>query len=146
MHLRFTQIIYSRGVAMGADHKINCWEYMRCERQPGGNRSNLHGVCPAAIDRMSDGTNSGINAGRFCWAIAGTYCFGEVQGSYAMKFEGCMDCGFFWKVVEEEDDFTVSGNCLYDSRKNGSIATIEGTPATGFSDPPSRVSPPKSNS
>ena len=85
---------------------------MRCERQPGGKLADTHGVCPAATDRTVDEINGGRNGGRFCWSVAGTFCFGEVQGTYAAKLQGCMDCGFFWLVADEEDDFIVSRNCL----------------------------------
>lgn len=101
---------------MGSGPKRNCWEYLRCERQPEGKLADKHGVCPAAIDRTADGTNGGKNAGRLCWAIAGTFCFGEVQGSFAMKVQDCMDCGFFWLVADEEDDLITSINCLRESK------------------------------
>ena len=116
---------------MKSDPKINCWEYIRCERQPGGKLHNTDGGCPAAIDGMKDGINSGNNGGRSCWTIAGTFCFGEVQGSYAKKIPGCMDCGFFWLVVDEEDDLMLSANGLCDTNGKGKIASIGKTPASG---------------
>ncbi len=80
----------------------NCWEYMKCGRQPGGVKASELGVCPAADDRSYDGINSGKNAGRFCWAVAGTFCGGKVQGTFADKRESCLSCGFFNKVRAEE--------------------------------------------
>jgi len=47
-------------------------------------------------------TNHGKNAGRFCWAVAGTYCNGKVQGSFAEKLKNCAKCDFFKKVQSEE--------------------------------------------
>lgn len=41
------------------------------------------GVCPASVEESFHGLNQGLNAGRICWAVAGTLCSGEVQGSYA---------------------------------------------------------------
>jgi hypothetical protein len=32
--------------------------------------------------------------GRPCWAVAGTFCDGEVQGTFAKKLINCMDCDF----------------------------------------------------
>ena len=29
------------------EKRINCWEYMKCERQPGGRNVEDHGECPA---------------------------------------------------------------------------------------------------
>jgi len=60
------------------------------------------GVCPAAADISFDGINRGRNAGRFCWAVAGTFCGGKVQGSFAEKRSSCFSCEFFHKVRAEE--------------------------------------------
>ncbi len=100
---------------MGSGSKINCWDFMGCERHPAGKLAETLGVCPAAVDRASHGTNGGINAGRCCWAVAGTFCFGEVQGAFATKVQTCMDCGFFWQVADEEEDLVTSINCLHQS-------------------------------
>jgi eukaryotic-like serine/threonine-protein kinase len=82
--------------------KQNCWEYMRCERHPGGEKVSESGVCPAAMDESFDGINYGQNAGRICWAVAGTCCGGEVQGTFAEKRESCTGCEFYQMVQEEE--------------------------------------------
>ena len=81
--------------------KQNCWDFKKCGRQPGGSKTAEFGVCPAAIDAASDGTNSGKNGGRYCWAITGTFCGGKVQGSFAQKQISCMTCDFF-KLVRDE--------------------------------------------
>lgn len=86
--------------------KANCWEDEKCGREPGGFNVGEHGVCPAATDRGRDGINSGKNAGRICWTVAGTLCRGEVQGSMAQKEVTCLNCSFFKAVkAEEQDDF-----------------------------------------
>ncbi len=82
--------------------KLNCWEYMQCQRQPGGKMVSKQGVCPAATDRSFDGINYGENAGRICWAVAGTCCGGEVQGTFAEKRDSCTGCEFYQMVQEEE--------------------------------------------
>lgn len=60
------------------------------------------GICPAANDTVSNGINGGHNGGRICWAIAGTYCFGKKQGTYAKKSLTCVACDFYLKVNKEE--------------------------------------------
>ncbi|MBC8413316.1 MAG: hypothetical protein ISR96_08935 [Nitrospira sp.] len=82
--------------------KINCWEFKKCGREPGGEHAGSKGVCPAALDETSEGTNSGKCAGRICWSIAGTFCDGIVQGDYAKKEVSCISCNFFLLVREEE--------------------------------------------
>lgn len=80
----------------------NCWEFFRCGREEGGEKVSQLGVCPATTDATSDGLNSGKNGGRICWAIAGTLCDGEVQGTFAEKHHFCSDCKFYKKVKAEE--------------------------------------------
>jgi len=75
---------------------------MRCGREFGGANAAELGVCPAAADDSYDGINCGKNAGRFCWAVAGTFCGGTVQGTFADKRESCLSCGFFNTVRAEE--------------------------------------------
>ncbi len=79
----------------------NCWEFMNCGRQPDGKNVQELGVCPATQDTSSDGLNGGKNAGRICWAIAGTFCGGERQGTFSQKELTCMACDFF-KLVKKE--------------------------------------------
>lgn len=80
----------------------NCWEFKQCGREPGGPKAPELGICPAATDVSCDGMNGGKNAGRICWAVAGTFCGGRVQGTFAEKQLSCMTCDFF-KVVKEEE-------------------------------------------
>ena len=74
--------------------RMNCWEFFECGREPGGKHENEFGACPAANSTALDGVNDGTNGGRSCWALAGTYCKGKVQGSYAQKLGDCLKCDF----------------------------------------------------
>jgi len=87
--------------------KVNCWEFMKCGREPGGAKAMELGVCPAAICEEADGLNDGKNGGRICWAVTGTLCGGEVQGTFAMKSVSCMACDFYRLVKQEQglDEF-----------------------------------------
>lgn len=88
--------------------KINCWEFKKCGRQPGGEKAGELGVCPASTERSADGVNSGREGGRACWALAGTLCGGKVQGTFATKLANCMQCDFYKQVVNEEGGNFVS--------------------------------------
>ncbi len=93
--------------------KQNCWEFKKCGRQPGGHNVEQFGVCPASVEKRLNGVHGGINAGRACWVIAGTFCRGEVQGEFAKKFKSCRNCEFYLKVKEEEGvDFILSAALL----------------------------------
>jgi hypothetical protein len=76
----------------------NCWDFMACSRGPDCSQS----PCPAATDRNSDGVNGGFNGGRFCWAVAGTYCGGETHCAHATEHDSCFDCEFFKLVKSQE--------------------------------------------
>jgi len=80
----------------------NCWEVMKCGRQPGGDKVSQLGLCPAATETSFDGTNGGKNAGRFCWKVAGTMCGGKVEGVVARRLKSCTDCEFYHQVREEQ--------------------------------------------
>lgn len=82
--------------------KKNCWEIMECGREPGGKHAKELGVCPAAEDESLDSVHGGKNAGRACWVIAGTFCEGAVQGTFALKYRDCTSCRFFRQVKAEE--------------------------------------------
>lgn len=82
--------------------KVNCWEFMGCGREFKGSHVNEMGICPVPLEKRLDGTNGGKNAGRACWVVAGTLCGGEVQGTYARKFNTCENCDFYRAVKKEE--------------------------------------------
>ena len=71
--------------------KKNCWEIMKCGRQPGGANADKLGVCPAAGETRMDGVHGGSNAGRCCWVVAGTFCTGKPQGTFTAKFHNCAE-------------------------------------------------------
>jgi hypothetical protein len=98
-------------VAKMADPR-NCWEYLACERQPGGKHVSDLGICPAATIVEADGINRGTNGGRICWAIAGTLCCGVSDGVMAHMLGCCLECNFYKSVVAEEPTLvsTFNGN------------------------------------
>lgn len=85
-------------------NKQNCWEFMECGREPGGKNTRKHSICPAAADTTFNNFNQGINAGRLCWLVAGTFCGGKVQGTFAEKHVSCKQCNFYQRVHAEEGD------------------------------------------
>jgi len=81
---------------------MNCWEYKKCGRELGGINAVELGVCPAYSERRLNGIHGGRNAGRACWVIAGTFCGGKVQGTFAEKERSCLSCEFY-KIVRKEE-------------------------------------------
>jgi hypothetical protein len=75
--------------------KQNCWEYMKCGRELGGERVAELGLCRAAAEELFNGVNSGRNGGRICFAVAGTFSNVEVQGTFAKKLSSCKKCAFY---------------------------------------------------
>lgn len=72
------------------ESKTKCWEFHRCgvEKTEGAEQIK----CPAYP-----------NYGRICWAVAGTFCGGEVRGAIARKLGDCELCEFHKMVVEVKD-------------------------------------------
>jgi len=96
-------VTLDKGLRKMSAKKLNCWEFMGCKREPGGTKAAEHGTCIAATDSSYDGINSGEHAGRICWAVAGTCCGEEIQGTFAEKRDSCTSCPFYRLVQKEED-------------------------------------------
>ncbi len=89
--------------------KMNCWEFKSCGRGPGNNGN----TCPACTEMRLDGIHDGRNAGRACWVVAGTFCGGIVQGTFAKKYDTCEKCEFYRAVKHEETaEFVLSSMLL----------------------------------
>jgi hypothetical protein len=78
--------------------RLNCWEFKKCGREPGGAKEHELGTCPASYDARYDGIFGGRNGGRSCWLVAGTMCKGVVEGIFAKKYDDCRKCDFFQLV------------------------------------------------
>jgi hypothetical protein len=76
-------------------NKLNCWEFKKCGREPGGLNAEDQGICPATTETKMHGVHDGKNAGRSCWVVAGTLCEGKVQGTFALKEANCVHCDFY---------------------------------------------------
>ena len=63
----------------------NCWEIKNCGREKRGSKVSEFGECVASKEGL----------GHSCWAIAGTLCGGEVQGTFAQKEHNCMQCDVY---------------------------------------------------
>ena len=105
--------------------KENCWEYKQCGRESGGQHAVGLGVCPAAMSSAFDGLHDGKYSGRVCWAVSGTFCGGDVQGSFAAKAGNCLKCDFFKQVNSEESNLLSFTDLLTTVRANGSPGILE---------------------
>jgi len=101
--------------------KLNCWEFKKCGREPGGVNSVKLGVCPASTNTILDRVNKGKNSGRVCWIVAGTMCNGDVQGTFAQKNKNCEQCDFYLAVKDEEGDNFVPIEVLYRLLNSGCL-------------------------
>lgn len=81
-----TVSLYFPYVGEEENAKTPCWEFMKCGRGAEGEAR-----CPAYP-----------NFGRVCWVVAGTFCEGRVQGTFAQKCEDCRKCPFYNKVLGKE--------------------------------------------
>jgi hypothetical protein len=110
---------------------LNCWEFKECGRQPGGDRVDDLGVCPASVEESYDGLNAGCNGGRICWAVSGHFAAdGKVRCATAHELVTCMACEFFKRVLQEEGiyDIELVGSADLPKRKgpDGESAARDG--------------------
>ena len=88
------------------DKKINCWEFKKCGREPGGKNALAKGVCPAATESRADGIHEGINGGRCCWVISDSYCKINEDGQVIGHFVDCRTCDFY-AIVKKNSELLV---------------------------------------
>jgi hypothetical protein len=87
--------------------KLNCWDFHKCGREPGGKKADSEGECPTASCEAFDGINGGRNGGRYCWRVTDTHCTdhdGASLPNWADKMKDCLECDFFNLVREEEGE------------------------------------------
>ena len=114
---------------------MNCWEFHGCGRETGGKKAKEMGICPVTTKTLVDGINQGKNAGRACWAVAGTLCEGNLQGTYAEKLGNCLQCDFYAFVRgQQRQKFVntrkildviagkITASCVIDEDKSDSAA------------------------
>ena len=68
------QVVHNDGITFHNPHVVHCWETKKCERID----------CPAY-------GNTEVP----CWYRAGTYCGGNIQGTFVDKCGGCRKCEVF---------------------------------------------------
>ena len=78
-----------------ADKKANCWDFKGC---------GVKEDCPAYSETRLNGEHGGINGGRACWVVVGTFCNGPVKGFFAKNISSCRQCDFYKHVSKEEED------------------------------------------
>lgn len=105
--------------------RLNCWEFKNCGREPGGVNAEKDGVCAAALEGRLDGFHGGTNAGRACWAVAGTYCQTQKEGTFAQMLTDCMNCDFHQLVVREEETYSSPSKELKQIKKEEKRALHE---------------------
>ena len=88
------------------DKNINCWEFKKCGREPGGENVPEHGVCPAATESRANGIHRGKNGGRCCWVISDSYCKINENGGVPRGFITCRKCEFY-AVVKKSTELLV---------------------------------------
>ncbi|HPI33056.1 MAG TPA: hypothetical protein PLR32_07050 [candidate division Zixibacteria bacterium] len=82
-------------------HRLNCWEFKNCGREPGGLMAGLLGQCPVAAAMKYDGVNGGLRGGRICWLVDRQE---GCAGGGRCGTGRCHECDFYRRVVFEEDD------------------------------------------
>ncbi|MBF0284499.1 MAG: hypothetical protein HQL51_08580 [Magnetococcales bacterium] len=93
---------------MNSSPPLNCWDYFQCQREI-GNPHRADSVCSVSLTAAHNGKNGGVNAGRYCWRVEGSFCETKLRaaapedprGSFHFKEEHCAKCSFHKQVMEE---------------------------------------------
>ena len=84
--------------------KRNCWQIKNCVSKE---------ECLAYGEARLNGVHGGINGGRACWIVVGTFCSCRIHGEFAKKISSCRQCEVYRLVEQEEgDDFMISALLL----------------------------------
>lgn len=84
--------------------KRNCWQIKNCMSKE---------ECLAYGEARLNGVHGGINGGRACWIVVGTFCSCNIKGEFASKNVSCRMCEVYQIVAKEEgDNFKVSALLL----------------------------------
>lgn len=102
-------------------NKLNCWEFMKCEREIGGANTSKFGICPTSLDMRFDGIHNGTCGGRACWAVAGTLCSEQPMGTFAQKISNCKTCKFYQYIKADEGDRVLPVNAIMNKIKTTDI-------------------------
>ena len=87
----------------------NCWEFTKCGKEPGGHNVSSLGECPASTFEWANGFLGGKNGGRGCTYISGTFCEGQIQGTFEKKEKNCSQCEFYKYLRSEHgSEFSVN--------------------------------------
>lgn len=68
---------------------------MKCGREPGGEKVQELGICPATTFDLTDGYLDGINGGKACAYIFGDFCSESHTGTSRDKKKACAACDFY---------------------------------------------------
>ncbi len=85
---------------------MNCWDIKGCGFGPDADKTKGGRVCPAASHTSADGFLGGVNGGRACHFIMGTFCGGKGPLPQEEKLEGCKKCSFYQSLRDKH------GNCF----------------------------------
>ena len=91
------------------ERKINCWEFQKCGREPGGKNIDKYGVCFVPVSIEYNGINDAKNEGRFCWSLRESACENIMRKCRVNEIKECRRCTFY--IFIQESDPLFSEDC-----------------------------------
>jgi hypothetical protein len=83
--------------------KLNCWEFMKCQRQHGERHVSDLGICPATQEKRLDSVHGvSMQEGVAGLSSREHSAKGKSRGLFARKFNSCQICDFYQTVKKEE--------------------------------------------
>ena len=84
--------------------KKNCWEIKKCNFGSQKSKTNTATACLVKSSAEFNNTNGGVNGGRICWAVAGTFSSRPPCGEFVHEQVTCMECEVFKQIEKEEEN------------------------------------------
>ncbi|MCI5219061.1 MAG: hypothetical protein D3914_07680 [Candidatus Electrothrix sp. LOE2] len=84
------------------ENRINCWEFKKCGREPGGRNIEKYGCCSVPVSIEYDGMNNGKNGGRSCWILRESACEKIMRACRVDEIKECRQCHFHTYVRKTE--------------------------------------------
>ena len=119
---------------------MNCWDFRKCGREPGGERAQEHGVCPTALFEAADGYLGGRMGGKACAFLIGTFCCNLVPGTEPGRLKDCPACDFFNHLKDRHGrEFSIPAFLAYRGMKDRTLPN-SARPSSAVSAPTARPS------
>ncbi|MCI5148900.1 MAG: hypothetical protein D3916_05850 [Candidatus Electrothrix sp. MAN1_4] len=93
--IQLQKTIQQSGIEVMNDSKIDCWEFKKCGREPGGKNIEKYGLCSLVVSLEDNKINNKRNGERLCWSLRESACEGIMRECCVNEIKECRQCTFY---------------------------------------------------